>query len=101
MPSLEKLDQMLQKEPQDVFLNFARAMELARQNRGDEALQQFDRVIGLDAGYCPAFFQKGRTLVGLGRTADARAALQSGIAAAESVGDHHAAGEMNDLLQSL
>ena len=58
MSRLEQLERMLAEEPDDPFLNFSLAMELARLQRPDESLRQFDRVLELDAGYCTAYFQK-------------------------------------------
>lgn len=101
MPSLQQLNALLAKEPQDVFLNFARAMELAKLGRVEESLAQFDRVVILNADYSAAHFHKGRTLLAAGRLADAKAALAAGIATAQRVGDLHARDEMNDLLASI
>jgi tetratricopeptide (TPR) repeat protein len=101
MPRLEQLDAMLRKEPQDLFLQFARAMELAKLGRTDESLAQFDRVIATDPNYCTAYFQKGRALLAAGRVDEARSALREGIRTAESIGDHHARDEMTGLLESF
>ena len=96
-----KLEQMLEKSPQDVFLNFGLAMELSKEGRTDDALAQFDRVLGLDPAYLSAHFQKGSTLIAARRAPDARSALAAGIAAAQATGDVHAAGEMQALLDTL
>ena len=101
MPRLDQLEAFLAERPDDVFLNYARAMELSKLGRTDDAAAQFDRVIALDGKYCPAYFQKGRTLLAAGRAGDARAALQQGIEVAHSSGDAHAAGEMSELLASI
>ncbi len=101
MPSLDQLQKLLANEPQDVFLNFGVAIELARLGRVDESVAQFDRVIGFDANYCPAYFQKGRTFLAAGRFDEAKAALRAGMDAAERAGDAHAKGEMGDLLDSI
>ena len=101
MPSLQQIDSLLAGEPNDLFLNFARAMELMRLGRVDDSAAQFDRVITLNSEYCPAYFQKGRAFAGAGRIAEAKAALQAGIETARRTGDDHAAGEMGDLLESL
>jgi thioredoxin-like negative regulator of GroEL len=96
-----KLEQMLEKSPQDVFLNFGLAMELAKEGRTDEALARLDRVLELDPSYLTAYFQKGSTLIAAGRVPDARAVLAAGIAAAQASGDLHAASEMQALLDTL
>ncbi len=101
MPSLDQIQSLLAREPDDAFLNFALAMELARQQRTDDAVAQFDRVIALNTHYTPAHFQKGRTLLNAGRLDDARSALQTGIERALAIGESHAADEMRELLDSI
>ncbi|MCK6483962.1 MAG: hypothetical protein HUU22_04330 [Phycisphaerae bacterium] len=101
MPTIEQLQKFLVREPDDVFLNFGLAMELAKAGRTDDSVAQFDRVISLHDGYCPAYFMKGQTLLKAGRLNDAKAALQAGIETARRVGDDHAAAEMTELLESI
>jgi tetratricopeptide (TPR) repeat protein len=96
-----KLEQMLEKSPQDAFLNFGLAMELAKEGRIDEALAQFDRVLRIDPSYLTAYFQKGSTLIHAKRIPDARAVLTAGIAAARSLGDSHAMSEMQAMLNVI
>ncbi len=96
-----KLEQMLEESPQDTFLNFGLAMELAKEGRIEDALAQFDRVIRIDPSYLTAYFQKGSTLVNAGRASDARAALSAGIAAARTLGDSHTESEMQGMLDGI
>jgi tetratricopeptide (TPR) repeat protein len=98
---LEQIQKLLAAEPQDVFLHFGLAMEYFKLGRHEDALAQFDRLIGIDPAYVPAYFQKGNSLVTLGRTEEARVVLQQGIQVATANGNAHAAGEMTDLLNSL
>lgn len=101
MTRREKLEQMLEKSPQDVFLNFGLAMELAKEGRIDEALAQFDHVIRIDPSYLTAYFQKGSTLIHAKRIPDARAVLTAGIAAARTLGDSHTESEMQGMLDGI
>ncbi len=101
MSRLAQIESMLAKEPQDAFLNFAKAMELVKLERHDEAVAQFCKVTDLDPNYIPAYFQRGRTLLGMGRTEDAVQALRHGIAVANQTGDGHAAAEMTELLEAI
>ena len=96
-----KLEQMLEKSPEDVFLSFGLAMELAKEGMTEEALTQFDRVLRIDPSYLTAYFQKGSALIAAGRVPEARAALAAGLAAANASGDLHAASEMRALLDTL
>jgi len=101
MPTIEQINKLLAKEPDDAFLNFALAMELARNSRTAESIVQFDRVIALDPNYTAAYFQKARTHIAAGDLEPAKAALRLGIETANAIGNAHAAGEMSELLASL
>ncbi len=99
MPSREQIEKLLAAEPDDLFLNFALAMELAKGDTKAPALQRFRRVIELDADYSPAYYQQGRLLLTLDRPDEARAVLTAGVEAARRSDDQHAAAEMNELLE--
>lgn len=101
MSRREKLTKMLEKEPGDVFLNYALGMELMKDGTADEAVAQFDRVIALDGKYVAAYLQKAQVLIRAERIDDAKASLRSGIGAAKAVGDRHAEEELEGLLGSL
>lgn len=101
MPTIEQLEQLLDQEPDDVFLNFGLSMALATAGRLDEALERFDRTLHLDADYVPAYFQKARVLADDDRTPEARKTLETGIAVARRVGNEHATGEMSEYLAML
>ncbi len=101
MSRLEQLQRMLADEPDDVFLNFSMAMELAKMERQDEALGKFDRVIDLDPNYCTAYFQKANLLILLERRQEAKAVLNKGMSAAERAGDLHARDRMAALLDAM
>ena len=101
MSRLEQLEKLLVAEPRDVFVNFALAMEYFKAGRHEEALVQFGRVNEIDPDYVPAYFQKGNSLVSLGRQQEAKAVFEKGIEVARRVGNNHAADEMADVLKLL
>lgn len=101
MSRREKLEKLLAAEPDDVFLNFGLAMELAKEGSHESALARFDRVLQLDPNYHAAHYHKAATLVELGRTDEARQVLSAGLTATRVVGNTHAESEMADLLASL
>ena len=98
---LEQLKRLLATEPGDAFLNFGMAMELAKLGQFDESLAAFERVLELDPAYIAAHFHKGKTLLTMGQTADAKAALETGIKEAARYGEMHAKSEMEELLGTL
>lgn len=101
MSRLDKIQQMLKADPNDVFLNFSLAMEYVKENRHAEAVAQFERVTQLDPNHVAAYMQRASVLVILKRTDDARQALEQGIAAAKRVGVTHAAEKMNEMQKLL
>jgi tetratricopeptide (TPR) repeat protein len=101
MPGIHDIEALLESEPDDVFLNFGRAMALVSAGRHEDALRGFERTIGLDRNYVPAHFQRGRLLASLGREKEAREGLEEGIRVARAVGDRHAAGEMEEFIEAL
>jgi predicted Zn-dependent protease len=101
MARLEQLEALLAKEPNDAFLNFGMAIELAKAQRFDESLARFDRVTASDPNYVAANFHKAKTLITMGEIDAAKAELEKGIAQAAACGEMHAKSEMEELLNSL
>ncbi|HEY3245147.1 MAG TPA: tetratricopeptide repeat protein [Phycisphaerae bacterium] len=101
MPTIDQIAKLLAAEPDDAFLNFSMAMQLAKEQRGEQALRHFDRVIQVDPSYTAAYHHKANTLIGTGRLDEARRTLEAGINAAQRVGNMHAQSEMQELLASL
>jgi len=98
---LDKLEQLLQDEPQDPFLHYAVAKEML--STGDIAggLAKLKDVIGRFPDYVPAHFQHAQSLDEQGRRDEAREAILQGIEVASRVGDTHAEMEMKGFLELL
>ncbi len=101
MPTRKQIEQLLAAEPDDLFLNFGLAVELAKEGLVDDALMRFNRVLELDPSYTAAHRQMGTLLILAGRRDDARVVLTRGIAAAQQADDGHGAREMRRLLDSI
>lgn len=101
MPSIEQLEKLLLAEPDDVFLNFGLAMQLAQAGRVEDACRQFARVLEIDARYIAAYLHWGKTLLAAGRHGEARDVLARGAAVAEAAGDRHARDEMRSLALAI
>ena len=95
------IEAMLAESPNDPELRYMLAMEYASAGDDAGAVKCFQELIGVVPTYAPAYHQAGRALQRLGRSGDARTLLMQGIPVAQKQGDHHAAGEMTELLQSL
>lgn len=98
---LEKLIGMLQDSPEDVFLNYALAMEYVSTARKDDALAAFRRVLIFDPEHSAAWFQQAQLLASMGEYTEARDCAARGVAAATKQGDQHAAEEIGGFLESL
>lgn len=57
---IEMLIGMLEREPNDLFVNYALGMEYAADNRLNDAEAQFKKVLGLDNQYIAAYYQLGK-----------------------------------------
>ncbi len=97
----EQLAEMLEAEPRDVFIRYALAMEYVSEGNDAEAARRLAELTTDTPDYPPAYLQQGQALIRLGRDREAREVLQRGVAAAQRAGDHHAAGEMQGLLDGL
>lgn len=97
----EQIEAMLAEEPNDPELRYMLAMDFVSAGDDGGAARCFEDLIRVAPTYAPAYHQGARALQRLGRNADARSMLTRGIPVAQGQGDHHAAGEMSELLQSL
>lgn len=98
---LTKLQALFDADPTDPFVTYGIALEHAKMDRLDEAIEWLDRTLGLDEHYLYAYFQKAKLLSELGRDDEARAILTQGMTAAKQAGDDHAHSEMTELMGSF
>ena len=98
---MEKLRQMLEREPNDTFLLYGIAMEHKKANDAPAALEFLDRVTQLDPGYCYAYHQKGLVHESQGDTDAAKQAYREGIQAAVKKADDHARSEIEAALSMI
>lgn len=101
MSRREQLEEMLASDPDDVFLQYALAMECVSAGDVEDGLTRLAALNSAHPEYIAAWFQRGQALAGEGRSDEARDVLQQGIAEGKQVGDAHAVGEMTEFLASL
>lgn len=97
----QKIEAMLAEEPKDLFLRYALAIEMAKEGEVDPAIEKLGELQRETPPYIPAFFKAGQILADLDEIARSRAVLRAGVEEARVQGDHHAAGEMSQLLADL
>lgn len=97
----EKLQEFLAAHPGDAFAQYGLAIEMAKEGANDDAVRQFQELLSAHRDYVTGYFQLGQLFAKIGRTADAKQTLQSGIEAATRVGDSHASSEMSAALEEI
>ena len=101
MPRLDQLLELLKADPTDSFIRYGVAMEYAKLGEHDKALGEFNELLQRDPNYVAGYFMAGRTCEQKGEIEEAKSFYRRGIATAEKVGDHHAAGEMSSALMMI
>jgi tetratricopeptide (TPR) repeat protein len=97
----EQLLNMLEGEPNDVFLNYALAMELVSTNELKEADEQLKKVLSIKADYLPCFYQLGQLNEKLGNNDIALTYYKQGVNIAKSQNNNKALGELNEAIWML
>ena len=98
---MEKLQNLVEKNPEDPFPRYGLAMELRGQNRTREAVEVFSKLVELRSNYVPAYLQYGAALVELGEEEKARAVIKAGMEISSSAGNRHAFEELQSALGDL
>ncbi|MCE9589837.1 MAG: hypothetical protein K8S99_04870 [Planctomycetes bacterium] len=104
MTRLAQLTKLHQLEPTDPFCTYGIALEHAKAQEFDAAIQWLDKTLEIDADYAYAYFQKAKMLIEKGEDEPAREVLRIGIDRAKKKGTPdslHGAEEMTALLQSV
>ena len=98
---LQMLERMIEQGSKDPFVRYARALELRSLGELERALDALIEVSSLHSDYVPTFLMAGQIAVELGRTAEARALLERGVAVAKAARDEHARSELQSALDAL
>ena len=98
---IQAITKMLASSPQDVFLHYSLAMELASSGRFEEAVAEFRRCIELDADYLAAYVEAGKSLRSAGKLEDARAIFNEALRLAAAQGQSHIRDHVQQQLDGL
>ncbi|HEX4749199.1 MAG TPA: tetratricopeptide repeat protein [Bryobacteraceae bacterium] len=98
---VEMLKQMVEQDPANSFARYGLAMEYANGGALEQAVEEFQNLINLDANYTAAYFHGGQALEKLGRIEQARTTYEQGIEAASRKGDAHTRAEIEAALGAL
>lgn len=97
----EMLFDMLLKEPDDVFLNYALAMEHLSVNEFKAAEAQFQKTLQIDPAYLACFYQLGQVWERLGNNDTALGYYKQGLELAKTQNNRKAQGELNEAIWML
>ncbi len=97
----EQILSMLEGEPNDVFLNYALAMEFVSSNELNEADSQLKKVLSIKPDYLPCFYQLGQLNEKLGNNDIALNYYKQGVDLAKSQNNNKALGELNEAIWML
>ena len=101
LPRKELIFDMLEKEPNDVFLNYALAMEHLSTGDYRDAEAQLKKVLQINPTYLPCFYQLGQVNEKLGHTEQALTYYHQGVELAKSQNNKKALGELNEAIWML
>ncbi len=101
MDKIAMLTEILKQNPADAFARYGLAMAYAAEGKAEAALQEFAETIERTPDYVPAYQMSAQELVKTGRTEEAKARLQAGLAACARTGNEHAASEMQGMVEEL
>ena len=97
----EMLEEFVAADAGDSFSRYALALELEKENRKGEAIEQLREVIARNPSYVAAYYHLGRLLSVAGEAEEARAIYTRGLDAAIKAGDQRTRNELQEALDAL
>ncbi len=101
MALIDNLETMLRRGQDNALVRYGLGNEYLKLKQLDKAVTHLQKAVELDPAYSAAWKQLGKALVASARTAEAVAAYEAGIQAADQRGDVQAAKEMRVFLRRL
>lgn len=99
MPTrLEQLQEMLQQEPNDEFLQYAVCMEYMSLQQFEKAAAGLQTILKMNANYLPAYYQLGKCLEAQSKAAEARHVYEAGLKIAKAQNNNRTLNELNEAL---
>lgn len=95
---IEKLQELLEKDPNDTFALFAMAMEYIGKENHAVALEYLTKLLEVDPDYISAYYQKAQLHLKLAQKDLAKQTIEDGIPRAVDAGQLHARDKLKELL---
>jgi len=91
---LDKLLEMLEKQPSDAFLLYAVGFEYEAAGQNGQAMDYYTTILEQEPDYLPVYYQAGLLQANLGNDDKARELLESGIELAKKQKDRKTENEL-------
>jgi Tfp pilus assembly protein PilF len=101
MDRLEKLQQFLQDNPDDSFVQHAIALEYIKQGNDAAAKIVFEELLQREPTYIGSYYHLAKLLERNNNTAAAIKVYEKGMDEAKKAGDNHAYGELRGAYEEL
>lgn len=98
---LQQVQEMLKNEPHDSFLNYALAIEYAKEKKLEKAIEIIESLLKRDENYLGAYYQLGQLYEQTGKTQNAIEAYNKGISIAKQQNNKKTLGELSTALMLL
>ena len=98
MSRIHELEEMLDRDPDDPFLQYALAREHEQAHSTMQALLIYEHLVNTHPDYIATYYHYGKLLYSLGNRNEAIKLIESGIKAGTDKKDFHAVSEMKGLL---
>jgi tetratricopeptide (TPR) repeat protein len=98
---IEMLIGMLEREPNDLFMNYALGVEFMADHRPKDAEAQFKKVLALDSQYIAAYYQLGKLHESASNPAEALGYYKNGLEKAKLKKDSKAINEFGEAIFML
>jgi tetratricopeptide (TPR) repeat protein len=98
---IDMLLKMLETEPEDIFVNYTLGLEYVAELDLERGQSQFNKVLALDPGYVPAYYQLGKLFESQLKNAEALDYFKKGLKKAVEQDKHKTAGEFREAISNL
>ncbi len=98
---MDLIAEMLEKNPDDTFLNYAAALEYRKDNEPKRAIAVFKKIVQKDPTYLATYYQLGKLLEEQGKPEEAIDFYRKGYKLATEKNDIKAKGELSEALLIL
>ena len=89
---MEKLQSMLDQQPEDCFLLHAMGLECIKMRDVEQAIAHFEHVLEIDENYVGTYYHLGLALANAGK--DSKEVFAKGIKVSQDLKDKHAESEL-------